>query len=82
MYLLMMKSNGGVTNFNSVAEKPSDIILSGPAGGVIASQYIGKITKRKNLISADMGGTSFDVSMIINSKFNKKGNIKTKYVDR
>ena len=77
--LLMMKSNGGVTNFNSVAEKPSDIILSGPAGGVIASQYIGKITKRKNLISADMGGTSFDVSMIINSKFARSKGVELEW---
>ena len=77
--LLMMKSNGGVTDFNSVTERPSDIILSGPVGGVIASQYIGKVTKRKNLISADMGGTSFDVSLIFNGKFARSKGVELEW---
>ena len=77
--LLMMKSNGGVTDFNSVTERPSDIILSGPVGGVIASQYIGKVTKRKNLISADMGGTSFDVSLIYNGKFARSKGVELEW---
>ena len=77
--LLMMKSNGGVTDFNSVTERPSDRILSGPVGGVIASQYIGKVTKRKNLISADMGGTSFDVSLIFNGKFARSKGVELEW---
>ncbi|MBG56012.1 MAG: hydantoin utilization protein [Deltaproteobacteria bacterium] len=77
--LLMMKSNGGVTDFNSVTERPSDIILSGPVGGVIASQYIGKVTNRKNLISADMGGTSFDVSLIYNGKFARSKGVELEW---
>ena len=77
--LLMMKSNGGVTDFNSVTERPSDIILSGPVGGVIALQYIGKVTKRKNLISADMGGTSFDVSLIFNGKFARSKGVELEW---
>ena len=77
--LLMMKSNGGVTDFNSVTDRPSDIILSGPVGGVIASQYIGIVTKRKNLISADMGGTSFDVSLIFNGKFARSKGVELEW---
>ena len=43
---------------------PVRTTLSGPAAGVIASSYLGMEAGFPNLISCDMGGTSFDVSLI------------------
>ncbi len=62
--LYVMKSNGGVTSSENAADHCVHTILSGPAGGVVAGEEIGKRLDRPNLITADMGGTSFDVAMI------------------
>ncbi len=62
--LYVMKSNGGVTSAENAADHCVHTILSGPAGGVVAGEEIGRRLDRPNLITADMGGTSFDVAMI------------------
>ena len=62
--LYVMKSNGGVTSARDAADHCVHTILSGPAGGVVAGDEIGRRLDRPNVITADMGGTSFDVAMI------------------
>ena len=62
--LYVMKSNGGVTSARDAADHCVHTILSGPAGGVVAGDEIGRRLGRPNVITADMGGTSFDVAMI------------------
>lgn len=64
---LVMQSNGGTIGWNRVS--PIRTLSSGPAGGVIGSQYIGTILGEPNAISTDMGGTSFDVSLILDGKW-------------
>lgn len=64
----IMQSNGGVTTSNVAREKPINILLSGPAGGVAATHYLGQLLGIENLISFDMGGTSTDISLVINSQ--------------
>jgi N-methylhydantoinase A len=62
--LYIMQSNGGVATFQSAAKKPVATVLSGPAGGVIASVGISKRAGIENIITFDMGGTSCDVALI------------------
>ena len=62
--LQVMLSYGGVTSAREAAEKPVNLLLSGPAGGVIGSAFLGKIAGYPNIISFDMGGTSCDISLI------------------
>lgn len=62
--LYVMKSNGGVTSAGQAADHCVHTILSGPAGGVVAGVETGRRLDRPNVITADMGGTSFDVAMI------------------
>lgn len=62
--LFVMKSNGGVTSAGQAADHCVHTILSGPAGGVVAGVETGRRLDRSNVITADMGGTSFDVAMI------------------
>jgi N-methylhydantoinase A len=62
--LYIMQSNGGVATFQSAAKKPVATVLSGPAGGVIASVGISKRAGLDNIITFDMGGTSCDVALI------------------
>jgi len=66
--LLIVQSNGGVMSVESAAERPIKTALSGPAAGVIACQHIAAAAGVANVITCDMGGTSFDVSLIAGGK--------------
>ncbi len=66
--LLIVQSNGGVMSVETAERLPVRTALSGPAAGVIASSYLGMEAGFPNLISCDMGGTSFDVSLIMNGE--------------
>lgn len=63
--LYIMQSNGGVITSKTAKEKPIQTLMSGPVGGTMGGAALGQRTKNDNLICVDMGGTSFDVSMII-----------------
>ncbi len=62
--LLIVQSNGGVMTVDTAKERPVRTALSGPAAGVIASAHIAASAGYPNVITCDMGGTSFDVSLI------------------
>jgi N-methylhydantoinase A len=62
--LHIMKSNGGVMTARRAAAIPIETYLSGPAGGVVAGHFIGRQTGRGGLLVTDMGGTSFEVSLV------------------
>ena len=64
--LQIMQSNGGAATALSAAETPARLVKSGPAGGIIASSYIGRLTGQKHVIIADMGGTSFEAGFLPN----------------
>lgn len=62
--VLVMRSNGGVMTARSAQERPIETFLSGPAGGVVAGQEHGRELEFDHLIVSDVGGTSFDVSLV------------------
>ncbi|MBB6675662.1 hydantoinase/oxoprolinase family protein [Cohnella nanjingensis] len=62
--LYVMQSNGGVQNVVQSGRLAAGCLLSGPAGGVTAASFIGERIGHHNLITVDMGGTSYDVSVI------------------
>ncbi|MCA2380081.1 hydantoinase/oxoprolinase family protein [Agrobacterium genomosp. 3 str. RTP8] len=64
--LLILKSNGGVMGAALAKERPEELIESGPAGGVAYAAYLSEITGLKNIIHTDVGGTSFDASIVEN----------------
>jgi len=61
---MIVQSNGGVMSVDSACRLPVKTALSGPAAGVIAAGYIALCAGFDNVITGDMGGTSFDVSLI------------------
>ncbi|MCP4998920.1 MAG: hydantoinase/oxoprolinase family protein [Hyphomicrobiales bacterium] len=63
--LHVMESNGGVMSAASASRTPLQTLLSGPVGGAIGGRALAEKTGRKNLICVDMGGTSFDASLVI-----------------
>ena len=62
--LRIMQSNGGVADVGNAAERPVNVLLSGPAAGVIAGKHLGDLHGYANLITLDIGGTSADISVI------------------
>lgn len=66
--LFIMQSNGGVMTSKVAKDKPIQTLLSGPVGGTMGGATLGEQTNNHNLICVDMGGTSFDVSMIIDGE--------------
>lgn len=64
----VMKSNGGQMLYDAAKERPIQTMLSGLAGGIVAGKYFGAIAGRRNLVTFDMGGTSTDVSAIVDGR--------------
>jgi N-methylhydantoinase A len=64
----IMQSNGGALSVVNTARNACRSVLSGPAGGAIAASWISRQLGITQSISADMGGTSFDVSVILNGE--------------
>jgi N-methylhydantoinase A len=62
--LLVMQGNGGTMAASLAIHQPVQTVMSGPAAGSIAAAHIGKQAGFPNLIACDMGGTSFDVSVV------------------
>ncbi|MDQ4061390.1 MAG: hydantoinase/oxoprolinase family protein [Pseudomonadota bacterium] len=62
--ILIVQSNGGVMSVETAKRLPVRTALSGPAAGVIAAQHIAGAAGFANVITGDVGGTSFDVSLI------------------
>ena len=62
--ILLMQSNGGSLTVAAAQDYPARMVTSGPAGGALAVQRIGKASGRANLLGVDMGGTSTDISLI------------------
>lgn len=62
--VLIVQSNGGVMTVDMAKARPVRTALSGPAAGVIAAAHIATSAGFPNVVTGDVGGTSFDVSLI------------------
>src|SRR5437868_4199029 len=62
--LLLMQSNGGLTTDTAAAERPMNIVESGPADGVIGAQAVARAKHLDKIITFDMGGTTAKASMV------------------
>lgn len=65
---LLMQSNGGLATFAEVERRAAATVLSGPVGGVVASRFIGDRHNWRNIVTTDMGGTSFDVGLVLDGE--------------
>ena len=64
-HFLMMRSGGGAMTVGAAKERPINLVLSGPAGGVVGAAAFAELVDAPNLITLDMGGTSLDAAIII-----------------
>src|SRR5262249_45006811 len=64
----VLNSAGGVVPAREAARKPVLLVASGPAGGVMGSLQLAQEIGHNNIITTDMGGTSFDVALVVDGK--------------
>lgn len=64
--LMVMQASGGVMTKEYIEGSPIRVLASGPAGGVIGSAHVGGAKGHENLLCVDMGGTSYDMSLVLN----------------
>lgn len=63
-HLRLIQSNGGISTVEACSKRAVNILMSGPAGGVIGGRSEGLLCGSNNLITVDIGGTSADISTI------------------
>jgi N-methylhydantoinase A len=61
--ILLIQSNGGAATVEEIAERPVQLVLSGPAAGIGALRYFASDSGAENVISIEIGGTSCDVTL-------------------
>jgi N-methylhydantoinase A len=66
--VVVMRSNGGEMTLDAAVEAPIQIAVSGPTGGVIAAKRTAELLGLPNLVTLDMGGTSTDVSTVVDGR--------------
>jgi len=66
--LLVMQSNGGVADVEHARTSPIRLLGSGPAGGISGVAVLAERAGHPNVIATDMGGTSFEVGLLIDGR--------------
>jgi N-methylhydantoinase A/oxoprolinase/acetone carboxylase beta subunit len=66
--VLVMTSAGGLVPAHSAAFRPAALLLSGPAGGVLAGAAAAVANGYRNAVTFDMGGTSTDVCLVLDGR--------------
>jgi N-methylhydantoinase A len=62
--LMILKSNGGMMSVDQARTRVEELVESGPAGGIGYAAQITGMTGYPNIIHTDVGGTSFDTSIV------------------
>ncbi|WP_210494507.1 hydantoinase/oxoprolinase family protein [Patulibacter sp. SYSU D01012] len=65
---LLMQSGGGLAPIAEIDAEAASTVMSGPVGGVVACQFYGALTDRRHIVATDMGGTSFEVGLILDGQ--------------
>jgi N-methylhydantoinase A len=73
--VLMMTCAGGVLPTAVLNDRPVFALFSGPAGCVVGSRALGELIGAENVLTTDIGGTSFDVGAIVRGKPIMRGQI-------
>lgn len=66
--LLVMQNIGGMVEASEASHLGVNLLNSGPVGGVLGSKILGDLKGHRNIITTDVGGTTFDVSLIVDGR--------------
>ena len=75
--VFIMQSNGGLMSIRGASSNPVHTLLSGPAAGVISGAYLAELTGMRNVVTFDVGGTTTDISTILDGQLTEttKGSV-------
>jgi N-methylhydantoinase A len=71
---LIMQAYGGVLGIEECVRRGVGLVESGPAAGVVGSQFFGARIRQPNILVTDMGGTTFKVSLVRDGRIEKNYN--------
>ena len=66
----LMQSNGGLASAAHIAQRPLATALSGPGAAVVGMRWLGEQSGFRDLITLDVGGTSTDVALVTDGRYN------------
>jgi N-methylhydantoinase A len=66
--LRIMQASGGAMTAAAAQSRAVHMVNSGPAGGALATALFGRLAGEERIIGVDMGGTSFDISLIVGGR--------------
>ena len=66
--LRIMQASGGSMTVEDAKGRAVNMVNSGPAGGALAAAYIGRLAGDEQIVGVDMGGTSFDIGLIVDGE--------------
>lgn len=64
----IMQASGGAMTVEAAKSRAVNMVNSGPAGGALAAALFGRLAGADKVISVDMGGTSFDIGLVVNGQ--------------
>jgi len=65
---LLTKNSGGIQRAASLMDRPIETLNSGPVGGLVATATVGRQLGHRNVVATDVGGTSFDVGLVVDGR--------------
>lgn len=77
----LMQSSGGMATLESAAQRPVNLLMSGPVAGLIGGIWAGKGAGFDNIITLDIGGTSADIGVAANAQLRMRHLLDTKVGD-
>jgi N-methylhydantoinase A len=66
--VVVMQSSGGLTSVEEASSRGAALLVSGPAGGALGTEALGAKLGFDKVLTTDVGGTSFDVGILIDGK--------------
>lgn len=66
--LFVILSHGGIARIDDAIRLGAATVLSGPAGGIVGAQLAAKVMNLDNVLPFDMGGTSTEISLVVDGK--------------
>lgn len=77
----LMQSSGGATTLSAAVQRPVNLLMSGPAGGLIGGIWVGRSAGYPDVITLDVGGTSADIGLAPSGQIRFKHILDTRIGD-
>jgi 5-oxoprolinase (ATP-hydrolysing) len=77
----LMQSSGGMATIESAAQRPVNLLMSGPVAGLLGGIWAGRMAGHENVVTLDMGGTSADIGVAAGGKLRMRHLLDTKVGD-